>query len=583
MRTIIGLIVFWISTFGYLIYTKKKTKLPYEIALPIIFSLIGILMFIGGILNMMIEFTIVILLLGLILFAYSFIKKEIKIKELFNENFIIIALLFLYITIVFSRMNLLHYDNFSHWGLIVKNMFIYNRLPNFENAVIEFKNYQPGSACFIYYIGLIFGKTEGSMIIGQNYLLLSYFISLFALIKQKEKNNILKILLLVLYIFMLFANKGFKPHDLLVDTLIANMTICSFVILTYFKNDMKKGIIFNLPILIFLFLVKNTGIILVGFSCLYILYLGIVNKEWKKGLIYAILSGLITVVFFYIWSKHVSYVYGSAALASKHSLSADNFGSQLSSKGLSGIIEIIKIYVKHFLQISNNLPHKYMIGINVIVISLVGFFKKNKKEFLYCLAAINIVYLLYYGILGVMYLVSMPLGEARILAGFDRYMMTIICVVVGIVAIFYIRYIEKENKIVYYIISTILIFIMSFVTVKYNIGDYKILFGDMKYNNTTAYKLDKILKSNNYSAKLDEYYYIYAPSTSKNDFGYMNYLSKYKLNTKNVTIVKELHQLYNQSTEYKNKIIIIDEEEKIYDYIKNNNYIKHDNMYINAH
>ena len=36
----------------------------------------------------------------------------------------------------------------------------------------------------------------------------------------------------------------------------------------------------------------------------------------------------------------------------------------------------------------------------------------------------NVIYLLYYGILGVMYLLSMPWGEASYLAGFDRYMLT---------------------------------------------------------------------------------------------------------------------------------------------------------------
>lgn len=585
MKMYVGVVLFWMSIFGYLLIFKEKTKLPYVLLLPIIFSLIGIIIFIAGILNMMLEIALIVCFLGIMIFGYKIIKKEVKFKKLFNVNFFILFTIFLYLTIVCGKMHLMHYDNFSHWGLIVKNMFLDNRLPNFENPVIDFKSYQPGSACFIYYVGLLTGKSEGSMIIAQNYLLASYFFSLLVFTDSKRqqlhtrKKYILKIMLVSLYLFMLFGNIMF--NDLLVDTLIAVMSLCSFVILYYFKDDLTKAFKYNLPILIYLFLVKNTGIVLVGFSCLGLISLGFRNKQLKKGLIYAILSGVIPVLFFYIWTKHVSYVFGDLSLYSKHSLSTSNIIGELRNKGWDRIFEFCNIYWNHFIDIYNNTPNKYIIGINIVIILMLILYKKHRKYFCICLGITNSMYFMYYLILGVMYLLSMPWGEARNLASFDRYMMTIIFIIIGITLIGIINIIIKDrisNKSCIVVVS--LITIILYINLKYHITDYKVLVGNIDYNNSLAYKFDYILETDKYNSLKTDYYYIYAPISSNNDYGYTYYLSRYKLNTPNVLIVSNIEQLSQEiDNTYTKKIIILDSDEDITNYIGENNYIKEGNIY----
>ena len=583
MRLFIGLILFWVSIFGYLLFFKKKTKIPYEFLLPIVCTLIGIVMFLAGILNMMREFSLLICLVGIILFIYKFVKKEIEFKKILNVNFIILLVIFLYLTIVCSQMQLLHYDNFSHWGLIIKNMFLDNNLPNFENSVMEFRNYQPGSACFIYYFAALVGKTEASMIIAQNYLLAAYLFSLLVFINSKFKDKkkiILNVLLIAMYVFMLCANIMF--NDLLVDTLIAAMLICSFAILYYFKDDLKRAFIYNLPILIYLFLVKNIGIILVGFSCLGLLYIGYRNKNLKMGFVYALLSGVITVAFFYIWTKHVSYVYGSLSLYSKHSLSSQNIISELQMKGFDRILEFCGIYLKHFIDILNNIPNIYMIVINIVILLCMVIYKQYRKKFVFCLVLVDIIYLLYYAILGVMYLLSMPWSEAVYLAGFDRYMLTIIFVIIGLVFIFLVNVIMKEKKISTksIVLTSSIIVMFVLLTFNYYISDYKVFVGDLGYEDSRAYKFDEKLGTNMFDAGEDEFYYIYAPVTSKNDSGYLHYLSRYKLNTNNILVVKDISVFDNDIDSNLNKnIIAFDEDEEIFKYIKDNNYIENGNIF----
>ena len=566
----LGLLLFWLSTIGYLLFFQKKTKVPYELLLPIVFSLNGIIMFLSGILNMMKEFSILMCVGGIILFFCSIIKKEFNIKKMLNVKFLVFLLAFIYITIICSNMHLLHYDNFSHWGLIIKNMFLNNRLPNFEDDVIMFQNYQPGSACFIYYFGLLVGKTEACMIIAQNYLIISYLFSILVFVssKIKKNENIMYIVFVIMYLFILTANIMF--NDLLVDTLIAVMLICSFAILIFFKNDLKKAFIYNLPILIYLFLVKNTGIVLVGFSCLGLVYIGYRNKDLKKGFLYALLSGIISVAFFYIWSKHVTYVFGEMSLYSKHSLSIQNIFTELRNKGLSQIMEFCNIYLKHFLNLFDNLSNKCMLIINVFLIIMIVINRNNRKKLFNCMIVVNVIYLLYYIILGVMYLLSMPWVEAVKLASFDRYMLTIIIVIVALVYIYLFDYMKHRIVVISYLV--ILLF-LSFV-VKQSFNNYKMLLGNFNYKDTYANHFDEILGTDMFSSEDDTFYFIYAPISSKGDEGYLYYLSKYKLNTQNVRVVTKVKDIYIDGN-----IVVFDEDEEIKKFIKDNYLEDKDNVY----
>lgn len=582
MNMLLGITLFWISIFGYLLFFREKTKLPYELLLPIIFSLIGIIMFLSGILNIMNITSLLLCFSGIVIFIYKLIKKEIEFKKLLNINFIILLIIFLYLTIVGSRMRLMHYDNFTHWGLIIKNMFLNSSLPNFESTMIEFKNYQPGSACFIYYFGFLTGKTEGSMIIAQNYLIISYFFSLLTFTNTKRKEYISKILLIVFYFFILFGNIRF--NELLVDTLIATISICSLAVIYYFKDDLKKAFIYNLPILIFLFLVKNTGLVLVGFSCLGLIFLGFKNKQIKKGFMYAVITGIISISFFYIWSKHVSLVFGQAGLTSRHSLNVSSIINQLSATGTNKIIEFCKLYFNHFIDIFNNLPNKYMIGINIIVIVMLIVYKKYRKHFGICLIMLNTIYLIYYLILGAMYLFSMPWDNVNVnLAGFDRYMFTVVFIVIGLALIFFISVITQEKSISKksIIVCISLMIIISFITFKYHVDDYSHLLGNLNYERSIPYKFDKILKTNNFSAEDNNFYYVYAPISSHNDSGYTYYVSKYKLNTINFLIVQDISQFqYIINSKYTKNIIVLDGDKEIYEYIEDNDYKIKNGLYV---
>ena len=575
MRFIIGLVIFWLSTIGYILYVNKKTKLPYSLALPLVFTLIAIAIFVSGILNIMKVITLLIWLVGFILFGYYLLKKQINLKKIINPNTILVVIVVSYITIVCTHMHLLQYDNFSHWALIVKTLFTKNAFPNFEDTIIMFKGYQPGSACFIYYVGMILGKTESSMIIGQNYLIASYLFSLLYFANNKFKSShLIRAIIISFYFIILVGNVYF--NDLLVDTLLTVMSIYSAIIMYHFKDDLYHAFIYIIPISVYLILVKNVGLVLVGFNCLGLLYLGYKNNKIKKSIIYSAILGIISLLFFYIWSQHVSYAYGDLALDTKHSLSTSNILGELKNKGRSGILAFCSIYFKHFIDVSNNLTNLYMIVINIVTIIIAILNKDNMKKIVKYLLAGDFIYLLYYIILGIMYLVSMPWKEAKVLASFDRYVLTIVYVTIGLLLICYFTIINNKKINSKVLISSVLI-IGSLLLATNNKLDpnfnYDILIGNQNYKNTNAYVYDKIIDNRIFKNK-ENYYYIYAPIESSNDSGYLNHLSKYKLNTSNYKIINDTNLIENKK---RTVIIIFDNNSQIKNYLNSHNYLKKTN------
>lgn len=567
MQLIIGTILFWIVILGYMKILDKKYGIEKLFLLPITFSSLGIIVFIAGILNMIPLVTILLILIGIILFGYYTYKEKPTIKDL-KENIkkpsvFIPIIIFTYITLVGMNMHLTHYDNFSHWGLIIKNMFLEGSLPNFEDTVIFFKGYQPGSACFTYFYGFLTGKQEASMIVAQNYLTFAFLIPLFNFIKSNTK--VLKnILITIFYIFIMTVSIRF--NDLLVDAMVSTMAISSLAILTHYKKDIKKGFLYSLPISIFVFLVKNTGFLIVAFNCIYLLYLAKQNKKLKKGLKYAAITLLTVTAFLLIWQSHVKLVFGDMSLYSKHSLSTDNVILSLRTKGWDKLLLLTKNYILHLFTLKDNISNVYILIINALLF-MFYFFEKDKKEkknVLLLTITVDILYLVYWGVIGVMYLTSMPFSEAIDFSGYERYMTAAIIIIIGIVFFYILGYKNNNKNIKFITISSILLMLSTIFILP---GSFKSLIGNDSYKGSKVNRYDIILKDYKDFEK-NKSYYVYE-SFPKKDYNFLSYLSKYKLNSNNVKVIREKEDLREVQ---KGTIIFFEEDKELIKEFKDNDW-----------
>lgn len=587
-RFFVGLMLLILSMTGYLLFLKKKIVVEF---IPVItFSGIISVLFIGGLLNVLKLVILIVVFLGLFLFALTLWKsKNIKseFKVLLNPG----MLFFLFFCILFGITTrntvFLHYDNFSHWALIVKAITLNGTLPSFQTPVITFTSYPPGSALFIYFFIKVIGVTEANAILGQGLLIFSCIMTLFVwprkfnhLTKNGKKMYAPLILIVTLSLYLLNGPTNLK--DLLVDNLLLLFATATMNVILFYFNDFKKALLLSLPLFTSMLLIKNSGVIFVGINLIVLCFSGWKHVK-KNGFSRQFLISTMTILaipwfLFYLWVRHVAYVFPNG-VNSKHSMSLTYYKQILSEKTFADIIQITKAFVFRMFDYKVFPLFFDLLIFSGLAIAILVFIRKKEnldiKIFKNTIIGINIVFLGYMTILWSMYLLSMPLGEAKMLASFDRYTGGIFnFLLVGIIlqvlfALMRIKNIQLINLICISL-SAVLLFVMISRS-----SDYIVNFSNSKsissYWKNSQEKVNDALpdvKNTLISEDTKHTYVVYMPS-SENDAGYANYYAVYRLYNKEVRFVRQKNseELTNklQSNSY---LVVVDRDEFITKYIE---------------
>ena len=166
-------------------------------------------------------------------------------------NLILFPDSFLFLFILLKDNLWIHYDNFSHWGIVAKEIVTYNQFPNFQSDLIQFQSYATGSASFIYYMSKITGlHSEGFMSVAQSWLVLSACFTFFVWISRNSKKYSIPVIMFIILLFIV----NIQPYDLLVDTLLTSLALATINIIVFYQKSLQK-ITYQLS-LIFLFLIN---------------------------------------------------------------------------------------------------------------------------------------------------------------------------------------------------------------------------------------------------------------------------------------------------------------------------------------
>ena len=416
-----------LSSWGYcdLLYSRLQVSLCFLPSLVIAFQIM--LLFFLGLLNCLQTGVWLLLLGGLFFWAYQRSFLWGNLKKYVTFPFLFYAVVLVCISLLVKDQLLVHYDNFSHWGVIVKQMLLTNRLPTFRDPIIVFQSYPPGSACYIYYFCKIISPYEDVQMLAQGVMLVSFFLPLFGF--ARGEGIFTKILLAISCYFVLTFNV--LIYDLLVDTLLpmVGMTCILFVYHTFESQNNRTNVLCAVPYLCTVLLIKNAGIYFAVIASGLALYMAHDASERRDSLVMAGMSFL--PLFF--WFRHCDYVFTNAA-GSKHALSLTSYARMLMKKSTGDIWEITEKFV-NFMISGNEL---YFLLFLLLVLGLCAFlagkdaFRKYQKVAL----SIAALYCSYMFFLYLMYIFSMPSGEARVLAGIGRYRRSIL------IAIFYLLVIE---------------------------------------------------------------------------------------------------------------------------------------------
>lgn len=561
-----------ISLLGFSLFINRKFKVKKEFTLILVIAVISVALVIFGIINIIKYASFIIFISGLILFIYEFIKCDKR--KLLSINNILMGVIILYFSIIVTQMHLEHYDNFSHWAVIVKDMLQIDSLPNINSTLVTFKSYPPATACFLYFVCKIAGSQEVVMMLGQVLITVSASITFLGFINEKLKNKfIIFIIVVLLFTTIGYIYIGIVPYnELLVDTILTLVATASIAILYYYKNNLKKLLIINCIFAVFLILIKNSGIFFVLINLIltiyYLLKYAILKDKVKDILKIIAVLVIVPVMVLLIWKIHVKYVFGEEGTTSKHSMSISNYIENFKSKSLTEIVEVTKNYIKKVIDIKD-ISFKIMLLINIIMIIYIIYYIINKnrdkiKENIIFMSILDFVYIIYMLMLYGMYLFSMESGEAASLGGFSRYAFTITSYLLLIFSMKIIRDIQKDSnkKLIGVFIASIIFF--NIFNIIENPNKY-FLIGTDNYEIGDRKKIDKIIKEVTVEKNSD--YIIYAPNTDFSS-GYLQYMSKYLLDTNSVYFVRTLDNNIVNKFDY---LIVYDENEYIIDYFMENN------------
>lgn len=580
--------MFLLSMTGYLLYMTQKYQIRAEYAPALFCAWISNVLFAAGILNIL-PYAVWLLFAGGLLFLIRSFKRNCtflwdrkldkdtgeiyKIRNIFlqnNRSFIFCTAFFIIIVYFYQLLHSAHftsYDNFSHWATVVKDMLLQNRMPNFEDAVIRFQSYPLGSSLFLFYACRIIGTSDGCMLWAQFLMLGSFLFTLTALVRKK---NIAQMVFVLLYsIWALSVNNSI--YELRVDTLLPAAGIAAFSILYQEKEHPGKAMYLSMGILILLVNIKNSGIF---FYLACLLFFALYHRkgflQYKKPFLTAGLLAPLSVLF--LWKRHVAFAF-SDGMSSKHSMNLAHFGEMAAKKTAEDILEIgIKIG-RRFTELGN-VEVKLMLSATVfilipLILTLMAAGRSGPWKKLLCLlAAIWGCFAVYTVSLYAMYIFSMPMGESAHLASYDRYILSILIFLYGMIVTVILdigNIIDEHNKQVrkfrfinlnliykFAIQGTVLLF--AFLLVWQVRKRLDLFVQPPDFTRTKRCQLQELIKRDGITQEESVFLYV---KGSDDDVRYFFYLTRYELWTDHILVVHEedFAQSWQQIKDYDRLVI----------------------------
>lgn len=575
-----------IFTFATTLTILLKKRI--EEMLPISIVTIILIIYIAGIFDnlnlgvIIVQILTIFQLIGIVFITLKKNKNEIKeiVGRLLTPGLFVYALLFI-ISIIINKNRIFEdYDEFSHWGLIIKNMFNYNTYGTNAESIVRFNEYPPFTAVFQYlFLNIQKIYREDTIIIAQNILYFSIIIPITKSINwNKSIKKLLAIIPIIVFLPMFFYDHFFL--NILVDGMLGIMF--TYVIFAAYEED---EIVFQytkiLIGLVMLCLTKTTGIALAVVAIITILIKKLMNNKnnkdkLKKEMIsFIIVIAIVTILtsIWYIKIKNVETKWEFEKIV------------QVEETKVHIQEQIFKEFINALMFYNQITPRGFTVWTALIILLLVQLYAESKiknENYKYYSRAFFVIIPIYLIGLCISYMTIFDVIEAQHMTCFDRYVGTIF-LAFTMFQMLAITQLEKWDKKMIFITVSIILTLIPLATIrgKYFEGKSHI---EMAEKNREMYT-----KMKRYEQKLkttDKILYITSESVNLQKMLAINNYTIMPIKIENIIIgsfneAQELEKiakdytyiyLYKMSEDCKNNVREVFEDE----YIKNNTLYKVD-------
>jgi hypothetical protein len=243
------------------------------------------------------EASYAVFVIGVILFLYIPYKYREKNIEFFSSTPTVLLIIFSLVFFFISRdSHFFFWDEFSHWGLFIKEMMYTDRLYD-ASTIAAHPHYVPGAPTWQYFTMLFSGFSEGGAYFAQFLLISSATMMIYEKTSFKKPHWI--VLAFLLQIAFL-ANFGHGLNKIYVDHVVGAMFAGLIMVILYDRFD-KKSIFLLLAPLTAIAFIKEVGLYFSAASVGLLLLRYIFIEKNKKLIYISILLGILTLVVFKAW------------------------------------------------------------------------------------------------------------------------------------------------------------------------------------------------------------------------------------------------------------------------------------------
>lgn len=413
------------------VYFKRRIE---ETIAPSIFLIILILYICGLVTGKLTSGIYCTLLLGMIAILYLLKEmarnKDEIVKWCLTPGLFAYFILFGWIWWINRYRLFSSWDEFSHWGLVVKNMAFFDAFGNCPGSTVTFRGYPPAMALWQYFVIKIHGVFyEGYVYQAMGWLITALFLPLVSSVDWKHWKYAFGKLFCFLLLPFIF-NSSYLVL-LYVDTILG--IFYAYIVINSYREQRFDGFfwISNSFALIILCLTKASGVFLAciagGILCFQIFRIKLFSLKRQcfcSGLCMAsVLFGKVS------WSVYLKLSETSSAWNTS-SISGPNLLSLFSGKGQEYQYTVINVFLK---RLSDASFASYVFDMRVLTwISVFGllffmllklYWTENRKIKIYGIG-IFVGMIIYTAGLLVLYIFTYSEYEAVRLASFDRYMST---------------------------------------------------------------------------------------------------------------------------------------------------------------
>ncbi|NBJ67790.1 hypothetical protein [Adlercreutzia caecimuris] len=446
---VVAALLLLMELMGYVSAICACVRIQSSFVPAVVTTTITLFVFSGGMLGCLDAAVLVAHIGGIVLFICSIVLRKLRnafLRVLRDPGIVFFCVGAVLIFVLLPNATYSHYDDFSHWGTIVKDMFSSHSFPGDGSTVSRiglFANYPPATASFVYWADSLLKYTEGHAIVAQNILLLSALSALFGGIRRPLFAGEIVLCTMIALGFLFVIGDSFPLFlSLLTDIVMGALVVAAISLVVFNRYKLLRSALLATPVIVVAAFVKDNGKLYLALFLLALVALLLVQrksqiaqlgkrKAFWKGLLCVAIPSVVFLVLNTMWGMHVDSAFAAGFDSGKFAVSAE----KLLQGPTQSIVAVAKrvMYEAFFLKLSRS---AIFWGLNtvVILILVVEWRRGAIRSDLACFALIGngAIFITCFALV-ILYSFFMPAAESKAeLAGFTRYYGTALLIFYGL-------------------------------------------------------------------------------------------------------------------------------------------------------